>query len=365
MTGRRVTSRRTLLALAGASAASIPARGEGAEGLHARAARKGLVFGAALEPRHLRETGFQEAFLAECGLLVGEGAQQWRRMERDPGRDTAADADFLAAFAAEHRVLLRGHALWWHRAIPDWARSLDNAAFRRAAEARVAAAGARWRGRIRSWDVVNEAVRPVDGRADGLRDSQFPAAFGPDWISRAFHLARAADPGAMLVYNDYGFEHALPDHREKRTAVLRLLEGLVRSGVPVDAFGVQGHLFGGAPFSATEWRGFLRDVAALGLTVLVTELDVNDRLLPADAARRDPAVADLVRHFLDATLAESSVRGVITWGLADRHSWIRGNLPSHQRTDTALPRPLPLDDDLARKPMWHAIAAALDAAPSR
>ena len=335
-------------------------------GLHARAASKGLVFGAALHTRHLAEPGFAETFAAECGLVVGEGEQQWHRVERRPGEPDWAAPDSLATFAAGRDMLLRGHSLIWHQALPPWTEALEDGAFAAAFDQRIMQAGTRYADRISSWDVVNEALRPEDGRADGLRDTPLLRRLGPDWVARAFRLARQAMPGAVLVYNDFGTEHAAPDARLKRRAVLRLLEGLRRDGVPVGAFGAQSHLTAGRPFDAAEWRGFLGEVEALGLAILVSELDVNDRALPAAEAPRDAAVAELTRRFLDATLDCRAVRSVITWCLCDRHSWIRtGREPYHRRTDAALPRPLPLDDALRRKPMWSAIATALDAAPPR
>jgi endo-1,4-beta-xylanase len=148
--------------------------------------------------------------------------------------------------------------------------------------------------------------------------------------------------------------------------VLALLRGLKQAGAPVQVLGVQAHLQAGQPFAADEWQDFLGEVAALGLTIEVTELDVNDRALPADTTLRDAASADLVRRFLEATLAQPAVRAVLTWGLSDRHSWVHaGRLPEHRRRDDARARPLPLDEAMRRKPMWHAIAIAFDGAPNR
>lgn len=355
-------ARRPLLLTPLVTAAAGPAP----DGLHARAARKGLTFGAALATRHLDEPDFADAFAAECGLAVGEFEQQWERIEAREGVPNWAAADRLAGFAASRGILLRGHALLWHQRVPPWAREMDAPRFRAAVERRVAEAAGRYAGRMSSWDVVNEAVRPDDGRPDGLRDSVLLRQLGPGWVAEAFRLARAADPRATLVYNEFGIEHATRGDRAKRRHLLRLLEAMRAADAPVGALGVQGHLHAHLPFDAAEWRGFLREVEALGLSVLVSELDVNDRALPAEITPRDAAVADLTRRFLDATLDCRAVRAVITWTLSDRHSWIRrGQEAHHRRADGAVPRPLPLDDQLRRKPMWQAIAAAFDHAPNR
>jgi endo-1,4-beta-xylanase len=107
---------------------------------------------------------------------------------------------------------------------------------------------------------------------------------------------------------------------------------------------------------------FIADIAAMGLKVVVTELDIRDDRLPADIAVRDRAVADHARAWLDAVLPNPAVLGVLTWGLSDRRSWLNQKFP---RKDGLKQRPLPLDADLRRTPLWYAIAAALDSVPPR
>jgi endo-1,4-beta-xylanase len=342
---------------------AIPA---GARGLHARAAAKGLAFGAAVSARQLAEPEMAALIRSECGVLVAEYEMKWAELEPQAGRRQFRRADILVQFARRHGMALRGHTLVWHESEPAWLAGLDARAMRAAMAAHVDATVRQWRGAIGTWDVVNEAVAPEDGRPDALRRTRLLERLGPDHIAEAFHLARAADPAAQLAYNDFGCEHATPWSRRRRLGVLALLRGLLRAGAPVQVLGVQAHLRAGQPFEASEWRSFLAEVAGLGLSIEVTELDVNDAALPAASGPRDAAAAALVRRFLDATLAEPAVRMVVSWGLSDRSSWIHaGRLPEHRRQDGAQPRPLPFDEALRRKPMWAAIAGALDAAPMR
>ncbi|NKC29716.1 endo-1,4-beta-xylanase [Falsiroseomonas selenitidurans] len=364
-------TRRALLALAipGCAAAQPPLVTPPAApggGLHARAAAKGLAFGAALATRHLAEADLMAAFRADCGLLVAEYEMKWAELEPQAGNRRWRRADQLVDFARRNRMALRGHTLVWHESEPRWVSDLSARGAEAALARHVDETMQRWRGAIGTWDVVNEAVAPEHGRPDWLRRTWLLNRLGPDHIAQAFHIAHAADPAARLAYNDFGVEHATAWSRRRRIGILTLLRALRASGVPVHVLGVQAHLHAGQPFEASEWRAFLADVAALGLTIEITELDVNDRALPAAAAPRDAGVADLVRRFLDVTLAEPAVRAVVSWGLTDRHSWIReGRLAEHRRRDRATPRPLPYDEAMRRKPMWAAIAAALDAAPHR
>src|SRR3546814_4622517 len=96
---------------------------------------------------------------------------------------------------------------------------------------------------IREWDVVNEAIEPYDGRADGMRaKSMWMDALGEDYVDIAFHRAREVDPSPMRFLTDFGIEHDSPRCERRRTAMLKLLDRLMARNVPVDAIGIQGHL---------------------------------------------------------------------------------------------------------------------------
>lgn len=128
------------------------------------------------------------------------------------------------------------------------------------------------------------------------------------------------------------------------------------AGAPIHALGIQSHLDAASrPGRHPELRGFLREVGASGLAVMITELDVDDRRVPGSVADRDEAVADAYRAFLDLVLEEAPVLSVATWGLSDRRSWLSAGA-------ARLARPLPLDRSLRRKPAWRALAATLGGA---
>ena len=140
--------------------------------------------------------------------------------------------------------------------------------------------------------------------------------------------------------------------------------GRLRSkGVPVHALGIEAHLIAARdPFSAAKLSRFLQDVSSIGLKILVTELDVSDRYLPATLPLRDQMVADEYARFLAPVLDNKNVAAVLTWGLSDRYSWLKKFAP---RADGQPVRPLPLDADLKPKLAWEAVARSLDHAPAR
>jgi endo-1,4-beta-xylanase len=354
-------SRRQILIGAAATLAGpvIAAAAEPGGPLASRAAKRGLAYGAAVTADQLADQGFARVFARDAGLLVPEWETKRQAIEAAPGRLDFAAGDRLAGFARRHGQAFRGHTLVWHQSLPLWlGQALAEHPEERLLSGYVEAVTKHFRGTAVSWDVVNEAVDPPAGGEGGLRPSPWLDAFGPAYVEMAFHAARAGDPEAMLVYNDYDLEAADQRQEDRRTAVLHLLESLRARGVPVDAVGLQGHLRAfGPPLDQKRLSAFLREATAMGLKILVTELDVNDRGGPAGVDARDRAVADTTRRFLDVVLDRPETVAVLTWGLSDRYSWLVRESPEA--------RPLPLDRDLVRKPMWQAMAHCFDTCPMR
>jgi endo-1,4-beta-xylanase len=336
------------------------------------AAEKGLVYGTTISAAQIStDHEFVDLVLQQVGLVVAENDMKWQDMNRGrPGKDDYGPADTVAAFGIENDLALRGHNLLWYYRTPTW--FFDLATRRdqeRAVVEHIQRLAGRYRGMVHSWDVVNEPIEPKDGRPDGLRTAVFVETLGPEYLDLAYRVARETDPTARLVVNEYDVELDTPDHEARRTTLLNLLERMRRSGTPVDVVGIQAHLCcaGGPPFSASRLRRFLADVAGLGLTIQITELDVTDENAPADLAERDQLVADTYSRFLDAALDEAAVKMVVTWGLSDRHSWIarRETNESKWRSDGVPSRPLPFDADLKAKLACEAIANAFVHAPQR
>lgn len=326
--------------------------------------QRGLFYGCAVELESLRDAAMAEAVRQECGIIVPSWEAKRDIVEPAPREYNFAPIDEIMKFAKTNKLLFRGHVLVWHRANPPWLlRELIERPSEDLLTDYVSTVVRRYRRRVHSWDVVNEAVELNDGRPDGLRRTPFLEAFGPRYIDLAFRAARAADPHALLMYNEYDIEYA--DNDDRRAAVLALLSGLVSRKVPVDALAIQGHLRAyRKTFDASVFRRFLSDVAGLGLRIIVSELDVIDRGGSKAIKDRDAAVATMTTELLDIALEQPNTIGVLTWGLSDRYTWLTdddlGMWPDGQPS-----RVLPLDVDLARKPMWHAMAAAFDRAAKR
>lgn len=329
--------------------------------LREAASSRDILFGCATTNFELRQSDFAQALAREASIVVPEYELKRNLVEPARGRFDFSAADGIATFAGNHRMKFRGHPLVWHKANPPW---LDDALAGRRAENLlidyVRKSTAHFAGRCHSWDVVNEAIEP--GQPQNLRQTPWLKMFGPSYIDTAFHVAREADPDALLVYNDWGCEAAGENHDRFRAATLRFLEGALRRGVPIQAYGMQGHLQAfGHDIDQTRLRAFLDAIKSLGLKLLVTELDVDDHGGPEDVTLRDRKVADMTRGFLDVVLDCNTTMAVLTWGLSDRYIQ-----PPYEPVDHGWKaRMLPLDDKMNRKPMWQAMSATFAASRRR
>jgi endo-1,4-beta-xylanase len=98
----------------------------------------------------------------------------------------------------------------------------------------------RYKGRVTAWSTANEVI---DG--NGLRtDVPWYQALGPTYVEQSFRVAHAADPSALLILNDFGFEvdDDFAPTADKRRAMLALIDDLQRKKVPVGGLGLQAHL---------------------------------------------------------------------------------------------------------------------------
>ncbi len=339
--------------------------------LNQLAAEKGLIYGAASRKGILSsDASCTAAIVKNCSMLVPEWEFKWTAgsLTMRPSVDNFdfTAADWIANFAADHNLHLRGHTLVWHESLPSWFKKTvnrQNAA--QLLENHINTVVKRYAGKIHSWDVVNEAIQPKDGRSDGLRITPWLESLGSNYIELAFRLTAAADPQALLVYNEGGLEYDNPEHEARRNAVLKLLERLKSNGTPIHALGIQSHLAPGEStkkFNAEKLRRFLENVASLGLKIMITELDVSDRKLPKNINIRDRMIAGTYEDYLSTVLDEIAVMAVITWGLSDRYSWLSEFKP---RKDNTRVRPLPLDVQMQRKLAWNAIARSFERAPKR
>jgi endo-1,4-beta-xylanase len=340
-------TRRQVLASAAASAIILPH-------VAAEAALARVPFGAAINPDPMQtDAAYRAAFVRHCQVLVGEGGMKWPDIRPTREQFSFTTADRLVEFARMNGLEMRGHTLAWCEVLPDWTRAISSASeAERELRQHIERVMRHYKGRIHSWDVVNEPM--ADGQPTGkdFRPGLWPRYLGDNYIAMALRTAADADPTAELIVNEYGIEGASTNDRRKREAFRQLIRQLKDKGVPLHGVGIQAHINAASPVDHEGISKFCAEMKSLGLKVLITELDVNDQKLPGDIAVRDKATAKLVGDFLMAIGAGIRPSLVCTWGLTDRNTWI----PMYFKRADGLPnRPLPLDAQFEPKPMLRVI----------
>ncbi|MGC2161020.1 MAG: endo-1,4-beta-xylanase [Silvibacterium sp.] len=329
----------------------------------ARAA--GLMYGSDSDSTIVEQpTEYQALFAAQCALYAANF--DWSR-SNPKSQDVHVWEDPNIGFARAHGMKLTGGHLVWHTTTPAWLNDMPAKTAEAAIVKHVADLGARYGDILYSWNVANETIAPEDKRLDGYRKTIYLEKFGLDYFDFTAHAAQEAAPGALRVYNDYGFAMGTWGDTWRRVTLLRLLDAFKKRGTPIQAVGLQSHLrLDGSKFDANAYREFLREISDRGFLILITELDVFDVKTPAAVAVRDQMVADLYSQLLNTALENKAVKAVVTWGLSDRYSWLNSPyFPQFARSDGLPRRPLPFDRDFHAKPAFTALLKALQNAPYR
>jgi endo-1,4-beta-xylanase len=303
---------------------------------------RGITIGTAVDDAALQnEPGYRQTLAREFASLTPENAMKWDALEGTRGKLQWAGADRAVVFARGHGMAVRGHTLVWFTQLPPWLAGgkLGPAELRGVMAGHIRAVMRRYRGRVRTWDVVNEAI----GDKGGLRKSVWSHTLGPGFIAEAFAAARQADPGARLALNEIGAESVGP----KSDELFRVAKALKARGL-LDEVGFQAHfsLQGVPPTMLQNLRRF----AALGLDIAITESDValRDGTSSAPLQVQGEIYADLVR----TCRAVARCKAITVWGFTDRHSWIPDDQPGFGRATL-------LDDELKAKPAYRDFSAAL------
>jgi len=336
----------------------------------------GMLIGAALGQRQWDGTDAAAAAIVpvQFSSVSPENALKWGPVHPEAARYNFEPADRYVAYAEAHGLAAIGHVLVWHQQTPAWVFAGEGGgrASREVLLARmrehIQAVVGRYRGRIRGWDVVNEAV-DEDG---SLRKTPWLEIIGEDYIAKAFEFARAADPKAELYYNDYNLWKPA-----KLAGALRIVRGLKNGGMRIDAVGEQGHWLIGEP-SAAEIDATIAGIAAAGLKTVITELDVDvlprdEGMYGADLSQQRAYQAStnvypdglpqeqqerLARRYADIFRVFLKHRGhvsrVTLWGVTDLYSWLN-NFPVRGRVNY----PLLWDRQGRPKPAFQAVVEVL------
>jgi endo-1,4-beta-xylanase len=305
---------------------------------------------------------------AQFDSISPENALKWALIQPNPGPDgyDFGPADQYVEFGETNGMYIIGHTLVWHSQTPKWVfladdgtNYCDRETLLKRMRDHIQTVVGRYKGRIKCWDVVNEALQD-NGQ---LRKSPWQKIIGDDYIEKAFQYAHEADPDAVLRYNDYSLEN-----EPKRKGAIALIKKLQDEGIAVGAVGLQDHVKLDWP-TVEEEDATITDFAKLGVKVMITELDVDllsrsrsadvaevqkqvmsnnytnglpDVIQQALAKRYGDLFSVFVKHRNDVTL-------VTLWGVTDGDSWLNRGRKNH---------PLLFDRQWQPKPAFDAVIKA-------
>jgi len=306
---------------------------------------------------------------AQFNQVTPENCMKFGQIHPQPDRYNFTPADQLVAFAEKNKMTVVGHVLVWHNQTPDWVfenaqgKNLTRDELIARMRKHMEAVLGRYKGRIKGWDVVNEAF---NGNGT-MRRTKWFEIIGADLLEVAFRNAHAVDPNIELYYNDYGMTGG-----GKRNATVKLIEEFKAKGIRIDGVGMQGHWgLGGPSIDAIEQS--IITFAKTGVKVHITELDVD--VLPGRKPNRggdltkeqyqkevDPyrnGLPDDMQQRLAKRYAalfglflkhKDKIARVTFWGASDKYSW-KNNYPIRGRVNHALL----FDREAKPKPAFHAV----------
>lgn len=321
--------------------------------------------GVAVSPQVL--TGPEaELIKKEFNSLTAENVMKMGPIHPEENRYNWDPADQIVAFAEANNMKMRGHTLCWHNQTPPWifkdntGKEVSKEVLLQRLKDHITTVVSRYKGKIYAWDVVNEAIDDKDEVF--YRPSPWFTIIGEEYISKAFEYAHAADPDALLFYNDYNTESPV-----KRAKIIKLVKSLLDKGVPIHGIGLQGHwsIFG--PNEDEVARSFA-EYASLGLKLQITELDISVYQSEKDRRDKRPGEADSFTPEMEQKQAElystvfrvfrehkKSISGVTFWNVTDKRSWL-DNFPVRGRKNY----PLLFDKDMKRKKAYWTVVGFND-----
>jgi endo-1,4-beta-xylanase len=328
-----------------------------AQTLREYADKIGVLVGTAVQPSRFSEPAYATTLAREFNMIEAENAMKWGAIR--PDRDTFSfkSGDEIIDFARTRNMKVRGHCLLWSEYNPAW---LSKGQFTTGQlsdllRAHITTVIKHYSGKIFAWDVVNEAFE-ADGDIESSLWYDSPGiglkGKGTAYIEQAFRWARAADPKTLLFYNDYDSEGL----NAKSDAVYSMVKDFKQRDVPIDGVGLQMHIFNLSTKDITDLDANISRLAALGLQVHITEMDValpldakGELANPADLMRQ----ADIYRYVANACFRHPRCTAFQTWGFTDKYTWVPGF------TKGAKGAPLLFDQSYARKPSYKALLDAL------
>jgi endo-1,4-beta-xylanase len=323
-----------------------------AQTLREAADETGMLIGAAINVKYLSESAYTSTVAREYNMVEAENEMKWTAIRPSEGAFDFSAGDQIVGFAQSHGMKVRGHNLLWHLYNPDWLAKGDYTSpqLTHLMQDHITKVVTHYRGKIFAWDVMNEAM----DEHGQLRHSIWydkpgigMAGKGTAYIEQAFRWAHAADPDALLFYNDAEAE-AINAHSD---AIYAMVKDFRQRGVPINGIGLQMHILNLDPDVKSIEKNIHRFVK-LGMQVHITEMDVAVPV-NADGKVKNPEdlqkQANIYAQIAKACMKNAGCTALQTWGFTDKYSWI-GWFTKHTKGDA-----LPFDRQYQPKPAYTAV----------
>lgn len=313
-------------------------------------AAAGRLIGVALGESPLAsDATYQQLATQEFDYVTAENAMKWQSLQPNSATQYSwEDADAIAQFAQANGQAIKGHTFVWYMQNPDWAADASAEELRTAMQNHIRTTMTHYKGKIRAWDVVNEAV-DTDA-ATGYKENIFWEKLGPGYVEEAFIYAdqvrQELDPDVLLFYNEIGIERIGP----KSDFAYQMIKELVEKGVPIDGVGFQSHVSTHRYPSEADLRNNLRRFAELGVSVNISEVDVRDTVLPGSADARALAQRIAYQQIVASCVLEPACEAITFWGFTDNYSWLLDEGDFH---------PLLFDTSYQKKPAYQGVMDGL------
>ena len=307
-------------------------------------------------------TIYESTLKANFNIVVAENEMKFDATEPSRGSFSFTKGDKLMAYAAANGMQVRGHALAWHSQVPSWVSTLAQQVESAGGSARdtllsvlkthIDSVVGHYKGKIREWDVVNEAIN--DNGTHGWRSegSVWYQYIGRDFIDSAFVWAHKADPDAKLYYNDYALEWGMGTGTKAQFAYDSIAVRLKNAGIYITGIGTQTHIQNTHTSTPSNLRTLASKLKSIGMTMQITELDIGFALGTAISDADYAAQGHLYRQFMDLFLEAENMEAFVIWGFSDKYSWLK---------DQSKYNGLIFDSSFAKKPAYDSLVASLKA----
>ncbi len=310
--------------------------------------------GAAVKMKDLQnEVNFKNAVVKHYSQITAEYEMKMANIWTSSTVYNWTAADYLVNFAKENNLEVHGHTLIWYDSFPEWFKTAkyDSIAFESKVKVYITDVVGRYKGKVKSWDVVNEVF--ADGgalREEGVIKTVFKDPIG--FYGRCFQYAKTADPDAKLFYNDY----SVVIDAGKRAAIKKMVTRFKAKGYPIDGLGDQFH-YGNDTNKQTMKTGFT-DLASTGLLIHISELDIkvntskSDSYVFTDAEAQKQSETYQYITAMYEELPQNQKFAITTWGVTDKYTWLTAFWNAKEY-------PLLLDSEYNKKPAYQGFLSGL------